>query len=497
MRGTDLVLVPRAGDPPHSDMQDESNSVPGAQTCVVSGVNSQDITIRGTALRLSRQTVVFEIYAPSTILMLAEMLNDFTIVVQDRTVYFGRAVVRSLITTGSTEVCEAELSDGWTDIDVLIGLTERNRLAGEVQAHLQQWQKQYRVDSDLKLHVSDLQTFLMELRSWTGQVELGVRAAPTGDRGDLECQVTCEIADGAVPYLNGLFDKFEQLFERVEEPARALHRDFVRRQLHPLVLCAPFAYRTFCKPLGYAGDYEMVNMIWRNSPEGGSLYAKVLNTWFLRQPPAVAHRNRLQYLIEKLIEESTRARLEGRIARILSVGCGPGIEVGRFLEQQPVSDHAQFALLDFNEETLQHASAVLEQTRLRNHRRTTLTFLKRSVYQLLKESGRAVERSPQHRYDVVYCAGLFDYLVDSVCQRLMQIFHGWLAPGGLLILTNVDPSNPRRHTMETLLDWPLRYRRAGDLSRLLGRELPAQESVTRADLSGVNLFMEVRKRRDD
>src|SRR5436309_7141006 len=128
----------------------------------------------------------------------------------------------------------------------------------------------------------------------------------------------------------------------------------MQRQLHPLVLCAPFVYRTYSKPLGYAGDYEMVNMITRNPCEGGSLFAKLVNAWFLAQPPAQAHRHRLDYLVQKLTEETARVSAEGRLARIFNLGCGPAVEVQRFLESKDFSDRASFTLLDFNEETLQH-----------------------------------------------------------------------------------------------------------------------------------------------
>ena len=74
------------------------------------------------------------------------------------------------------------------------------------------------------------------------------------------------------------------------------HQAFGRRQLHPLILASPFVYRTLQKPLGHAGDYEMVNMIMRDPYEGASLFAKAFNVCALSRPPIVAHRNRLQYL---------------------------------------------------------------------------------------------------------------------------------------------------------------------------------------------------------
>ena len=75
----------------------------------------------------------------------------------------------------------------------------------------------------------------------------------------------------------------------------------------------------------------------------------------------------------------------------------------------------------------------------------------------------------------------------------MQIFYNWLAPGGLILATNVDDTKPFRHMLEFVLDWHLIYRdekrcagffpdRAGPECRSLGR-----------DLTGVNVFLEVRK----
>jgi len=61
--------------------------------------------------------------------------------------------------------------------------------------------------------------------------------------------------------INELFDRFENVAAGVEDDLRPGHVLFGRRQLHPLLLCSPFVYRTFAKPLGYAGDYEMVNMM--------------------------------------------------------------------------------------------------------------------------------------------------------------------------------------------------------------------------------------------
>src|SRR5258706_12916972 len=97
----------------------------------------------------------------------------------------------------------------------------------------------------------------------------------------------------------------------------------MRRHLHHLVLSAPFAQRTFDKPLGYAGDYEMVNMILRNTLEGGSLFAKIIHAWFVQQPPAEAHRNRIEYLTKAIIAEALPAAANRAARRVYWLACEP------------------------------------------------------------------------------------------------------------------------------------------------------------------------------
>ena len=78
--------------------------------------NSQGIEIRGSIVRLSRHSIVFEVYAPTLVLRTSEVLSDFRIFVSDRLIYSGRAVVGNLLQTSTALVCEATLEDGWVDI---------------------------------------------------------------------------------------------------------------------------------------------------------------------------------------------------------------------------------------------------------------------------------------------------------------------------------------------------------------------------------------------
>ena len=293
--------------------------------------------------------------------------------------------------------------------------------------------------------------------------------------------------------LTDFFEKFEHVLGGLEPDRLPAHQTFARRQLHPLLLCAPFLHRCFTKPLGYAGDYEMVNMMLREPLEGGSLYAKIINLWFVQQPPAEAHRNRIARLVRHLQETTQRTTSRGRPARILNVGCGPAHEVQQFMQESPLADRAQFTLLDSNAETLAHCQSVLTAAARKYHRRTQLNPVKKSVQQLIREATRHREAAAVEEYDLIYCAGLFDYLSDAVGQRLTDIFYAWLAPGGRLVVTNVDDYNPRRLTMDQIMAWHLFYRRSADLLALKPAAASADGCRVHADATGVNLYFEAQK----
>jgi extracellular factor (EF) 3-hydroxypalmitic acid methyl ester biosynthesis protein len=461
--------------------------------------SSQGVEFRASLMRLTRYLAVIEIHSPGLVLLTSEVLTDFKIVIRDRIVYSGRAVVSNMVSAGATLVCEAKLDEGSFSV-ASFSPAEANALMRDgFNDFLTQWQKVYRVLPEFKVVVADMQTFLADLRLWLEQVELDIRSMPTGDRAEAEQRTVLELGEAMVPAFNAMHERMEAISEKVEEELRPVHQNFSKRQLHPLVLCSPFAYRTYQKPLGYAGDYEMVNMITRSPYEGGSLYAKVVNLWFLRQWPAVAHRNRIAYLRKMLVEECLRGERRGRPIRVLNLGCGPAREIQELLAEDAICDYAQFTLWDFNNETIEHATQALEGLKRRFGRRTAFQFQKKSVHQVLKEGSKPVVTSTTNgrgdatKYDLIYCAGLFDYLSDKTCKQLMNIFHGWLAPGGLLAATNVDDSKPFRNMLEFLLDWHLIYRDAKRGLSLLPDRASADWCRVEKDDTEVNVFIETRK----
>jgi extracellular factor (EF) 3-hydroxypalmitic acid methyl ester biosynthesis protein len=456
--------------------------------------NSQGTSMRGSLLRLTRYVATFEVYNPYSILQLSEILANFKIIISGKTAYSGRATVSSLVNTGLVLVCEASLDDeSWLEVDVLSPGVQLERLASDFDRVVVEWRKVVEVNDDLKTLVSDIQTFLSDLRRWLEQIELAVRSSPLSERSAMELGVIERLNTLVLPVIAEQFKKFEVVTAGVGPDVEAVHRAYCRRQIHPLVLCAPFVHRTYQKPLGYAGDYEMVNMILRDPREGASLFAKVVNMFFVAAPPAEAHRNRITYLSGMLAREARRSSREGQILKVFNLGCGPAKEVQDLLMYEDLCERTDFTLLDFNDETLERTSRLLNELKMKHRRSTPIRTVKKSVHQVLKEGARVNPSDKNEVYDVVYCAGLFDYLSDRVCRRLLEIFYEMVAPGGLLVATNVDASNPVRHMMEYVMEWHLIYRDADGFLKLAPEVCDPDRVRVSKDDTGVNLFLEIRK----
>ncbi len=451
----------------------------------------QGLELRGTLHRLTRNQVVFETYSPEPVLRMSEVLSDFTLRHYDQPVYSGKALISNLLQTGSCTVCEALLDDSWIDGFSVLPSTNVTQAKASFGQFMEHWGKSYRVLPDFKAVIADIHSFLLDLRTWLEQIELTVRSTPGGSRAALEREWMEALTPETTAAIASLFERFEHVAGEVEPEFVPVHQAFGRRMLHPLILASPFVYRTLQKPLGYAGDYEMVNMMMRDPYEGASLFAKAFNVCALSRPPIVAHRNRLHYLADKLTQETVRKRAAGERTKILTIGCGPAHEVRMFLRDQLCSDQADFTLVDFDAETLDHTGRALADLKRSHGRSTGIELVKRSVQQMLKQSAKVAKGSGGDQYDLIYCAGLFDYLPDPVCRSLIGLFDNLLAPGGVQLVTNVDTHTSRRE-MEYFLEWHLIYRNTEAMKALLPPRIqPDNVSVFR-EPSGINIFLEIR-----
>lgn len=456
---------------------------------VVSFRNSQGDSARGTLTSLQRRSLVMEIYNPYSIVQVSEVLNELTIRSGDRSIYKGKAVVVSLLNTGLMAVVSVTLIDEWND---LTGIGHDVRTVSEaVGRFIADWESRHQVGEAYQVVVNEMRAYFSEVTRWLDQAD-ATAGLPRDAQGRVRDDIFFEIGRPLLLKGREYLLRFEAEAAKVGPEEEPVHRAFAQAAIHPLILRAPFVYRTFAKPLGYAGDYEMVNQILGNPREGPSTYFELVNYMFLQAGVAQAHRNRVDILQERLQTLAQRARAAGTRLRVLNVGCGPAAELQRLVGGGFDLDHLDVVLMDFSEETLQYAHQRIEAAAAAAGRRPPrLTLRHESVHQLLKRSARDEAIAPEERFDYIYCAGLFDYLADKACVRLISYFDSRLKPGGSLLVTNVHSNNPERFWMEHFMEWYLIYRDESCTQKLFPASLPQVRTYT--DATRINLFAEALK----
>ncbi len=229
-----------------------------------------------------------------------------------------------------------------------------------------------------------------------------------------------------------------------------------------------------CKPHGYAGDFEIIDRIYRCHTAADPQLAN-WDHYFHAQGASRAVRNRKAYFHEVLTEVE-RAQPSGAI-RVLNLASGPARDLYEYFSAYP-DTRLVFSCVEQDEKAIAHARGLC-----RDH-----------LHRLEFQQKNVLRFRTSERFDLIWSAGLFDYLNDRAFCLLLKRFYSCLNEGGQMIIGNFAPHNPTRRYMELIGDWHLLCRSASELRRLAsscGVELDAVE--VRQEAEGVNLFLHITK----
>src|SRR6185312_12108908 len=265
-----------------------------------------------------------EIYNPYSIVQVSEVLREVTVRAGDRIIYKGNAVVVSMLNTGLMALVSVTLTDDWSEFNAIRG--DLSLVQSESQRFVEDWEARFRIGRSYQVTISEFRAFLSETSRWADQADMS-DVLPRDQDGRLRKDVFYELAAPIMQKGSQYFVWLEEEGKKVPPEDSMAHRNFAQTALHPLLLRAPFVYRTFAKPMGYAGDYEMVNQILADPRQGNNTYFQIINAFFLKAAVAQAHRNRIDILVNYLNKAAERAERDQRDVSILNVGCGPAVEI--------------------------------------------------------------------------------------------------------------------------------------------------------------------------
>jgi extracellular factor (EF) 3-hydroxypalmitic acid methyl ester biosynthesis protein len=266
------------------------------------------------------------------------------------------------------------------------------------------------------------------------------------------------------------------------------HRAYCTTQLSQFLKQSPFLRRALEKPLGYAGDYEMMNMLYRDPAEGETLLGKALNLCFTDEPAAQANKNRIAYL-GRLIRRTLEQRPDGRV-RIASLGCGPAREIETLLAESPeLGQRLEIALIDQEERAIAYCERTLAPLAAQTGAR--IQFIREGLRSLLTKD--CLSEKLGH-CGLIYSAGLFDYLDDRLFSRIIGVLYEALDDGGDVVIGNVAAHNPSRWIMEYFAEWFLIHRTPEQLRALAAGLTPSPSLLhVEAEPTGINLFLHVHR----
>jgi hypothetical protein len=217
--------------------------------------------------------------------------------------------------------------------------------------------------------------------------------------------------------------------------------------------------RSYAKPLGYPGDFEVMNQVYDWQRLGSNVYRMLMHRLGLEVAECIKTRMEVvRAQIARVVQEKGTARA----ARILSLGSGPAREIEMFLAGANLKGRrAEFTLIDQEQAALKYAVEKTFPHVLNSKGQARVQCLNLSFTDILRGTGNLASLPPQ---DMIYSVGLIDYLADRRAQSLVRRLYDTLASGGLMIIGNMnDTALSNLWPMEFITDWSLYYRSDADM----------------------------------
>jgi extracellular factor (EF) 3-hydroxypalmitic acid methyl ester biosynthesis protein len=420
----------------------------------------------------------------SPVLAPGSALESFELLADGQPIWSGEAVV----VRGSGEHIGGRFTSGILDL-------QHFRLGATLDSRMALLREQRDVlPAPWRAAVADLRQLIEDVRF---EME-GLEQAETHDPlrvGDEETELFTQVRARWGGAFYSALSELYAMSKGFDERAVALGHSYASSMLASLLYPCPMHRRAYDKPLGYAGDYRMMELCSAHELAGEGLYGRFLHSIAQNYTLVRAVRART-IVMQNAALQAIEADGEGPV-RILALAAGPALELRRLLEEATsMRRPVELILLDQDRQAHESAYRQLSRILIERHRGAlpvTIQCLHFSVRQLLKpqtaEDARVVEETLAN-IDLAYSAGLYDYLPEPVAAALTRLVFGRLRAGGRLLMGNLVETPDSTWVMEYVLGWPLVYRDDRRLLKLADGLSPARAAITR-DSTERCIFLDV------
>ncbi len=394
-------------------------------------------------------------------LSVSSAINAVDIIFGDKTLFRGTVIVTRRELDGERYRIVIAPRNTIFDLETIEEQEHLTRLCHSVDSLVSISKKHQQIDLRFKAVVADMRAFL---EGYSKIFDLPIACLLSKEIN--QTAVLDEFQKTFYPHLDAFWIELDKAVTRLGlgEQEHGLYKSYVQAHLHPLMMSAPFCHRSYFKPLGYPGDYEMMRMVQENADEGTTLFSKLVNRHALQNPLARAARNRNGILAER-ISRFVKNRGDAAV-RILSIASGPAIEIQTIIDEYPeIASRIHITLLDQEIEALKYSQDNIYMKRIIRNCDIEVELLHHNIGAFIRQLGQ--ERDQLGTYDLIYIFGLFDYFDDRICSHIIRNCISLLNTDGKLLISNLslDGHNHRTY-MEYAFDWYIIYRSAEQLKSL-------------------------------
>lgn len=226
------------------------------------------------------------------------------------------------------------------------------------------------------------------------------------------------------------------------------------------------------KPHGYSGDFVIIERIYQGwlSPNP---HLVNWDRFFHAQEAPRAIINRKKYFLDIL----GSLEKKGGKRDVLNIGCGPSQDIIEFLSKG--ESHIFFECVDYDKDAIEYSHNKIKEKGFLSH----IEFHRENAFKFRLSK----------QYDLIWSAGLFDYLDEKTFKMLLTRQLAFIKAGGELVVGNFSLNNPTRDYMECG-NWFLHHRSEDDLIKMASEcGVPQDKIVVKSESLGVNLFLHISK----
>jgi len=374
-------------------------------------------------------------------------------------IFQGTGKIKRVEAVNNQQKIALELTDGFLNIPEILEKHDEISLQETLNTEMKDLTSL--VPNDYKQLIADAVFLLRSVKSTLEKFESETPVGfPRRDERLRDVILACE---------QKAFEKWQEFYMSGNDVIRSIEHDqeavkatklYTESVLMPELMPGKNWDRSYTKPLGYPGDFQIMNFFYNLSLEGDTAYEKFCHQLGNSTGQFISCRmNMVKQAIAKLAADAA-ARGETSFD-VANLGCGPAQEVSNYLKAERLPLQMNFTLIDQDHDALSCAyeNAFPEVSRLKGQ--VKVNCLNASFIEFLS-AGKLFKNLGKQ--DLIYTVGLVDYLSPHRAKRFMTDLYANLNPGGSVIIGNMRESGSSLEwVLDYVTDWKLEYRTENEM----------------------------------